>query len=94
MNDPNQHIEWRIAGSGPDLEALQSHTRSLGLTVKFLGRISESEKQAEFNQADLFLMPSYQEGNSLEGFGITYIEAAAFGVPSIGGLAAAQLKPF
>ena len=87
LSDSNQRVEWRIAGSGPDLEALQSHTRSLGLTVKFLGRISESEKQTEFNQADLFLMPSYQEGNSLEGFGITYIEAAAFGVPSIGGLA-------
>ena len=87
LSDSNQRVEWRIAGSGPDLGALQSHTRSLGLTVKFLGRISESEKQTEFNQADLFLMPSYQEGNSLEGFGITYIEAAAFGVPSIGGLA-------
>lgn len=32
-------------------------------------------------------MPSYQNGLSLEGFGITYIEASQCGLPSIGGTA-------
>jgi len=31
-------------------------------------------------------MPSYNVGTSVEGFGISYIEAAWFGVPSLGGL--------
>lgn len=36
--------------------------------------------------SDLFLMPSYQVNNSIEGFGISYIEAAKYGVPSISGI--------
>ena len=44
------------------------------------------EDKVEFlSNADLFIMPSYQHGNSLEGFGISYIEAARFGVPALAG---------
>ena len=31
-------------------------------------------------------MPSYKVKNSIEGFGISYIEAAAYGIPSIAGI--------
>ena len=31
-------------------------------------------------------MPSYKVNNSIEGFGISYVEAAAYGVPSIAGI--------
>ena len=31
-------------------------------------------------------MPSYKVNGSIEGFGISYIEAAAFRIPSIAGL--------
>ena len=31
-------------------------------------------------------MPSYKVKNSIEGFGISYIEAASYGKPSIGGI--------
>ena len=31
-------------------------------------------------------MPSVQDGRSIEGFGIVFLEAAKFGVPSIGGI--------
>ena len=31
-------------------------------------------------------MPSYQEGESLEGYGITYSEAASYSIPSISGV--------
>lgn len=31
-------------------------------------------------------MPSYSVGKSIEGFGISYIEAAAYGIPSIAGV--------
>jgi glycosyltransferase involved in cell wall biosynthesis len=45
----------------------------------FAGYISESEKVAHYNLADVYVMPS-----SGEGFGIVLIEAAACGVPLIG----------
>ena len=36
-------------------------------------------------EADLFLMPSRIEKRSVEGFGISFLEAASYGVGSIGG---------
>jgi phosphatidylinositol alpha-1,6-mannosyltransferase len=53
--------------------------------VSLLGRVEEPEKEKLLSQADLFIMPSYQEGDSLEGFGISYAEAARHGVPAIAG---------
>ena len=38
-------------------------------------------------QSDLFLMPSVIYKKSVEGFGISFIEAAAYGTGSIGGKA-------
>ena len=80
-------FEWDICGTGPAQKELQDlcHELNLEENIRFPGRVSDKEKQLLLSQADLFVMPSYQEGNSLEGFGISYIEAAAFGVPSVGG---------
>ena len=82
-----QNLHWAIAGDGPDRAELERYITDLGLDATFLGRVSTEKKHELYASADLFLMPSYQEGNSLEGFGITYIEAAAYGVASIGGVA-------
>ena len=73
-----------VAGDGPfkaELEetvkaALSSEQRD---AVTFLGFVSTSEKFALYNACDMFAMPS-----TLEGFGIVYSEAGAFGKPSIG----------
>jgi len=79
---------WKIAGSGPDSAQLEAFIRASEMAdaCQFLGRISDGEKDALLGSANLFLMPSYQEGKSLEGFGISYIEAAKYGVPSIAGV--------
>ena len=55
--------------------------------VTLWGRVEEAQKQALLAKADVFLMPSFQDGKSLEGFGISYAEAARFGVASIAGTA-------
>ena len=36
--------------------------------------------------ADFFIMPSIQVGKSVEGFGISFLEAAKYGTASIGGM--------
>ena len=38
------------------------------------------------DESDLFVMPSILYKKSVEGFGISYIEAAAYGKASIGGI--------
>ena len=42
-------------------------------------------KTALIAESNLFLMPSRIEKRSVEGFGISFIEAASYGVGSIGG---------
>jgi len=58
---------------------------SLEKEVTFLKNIDENLKIALISESNLFLMPSRIEKNSVEGFGIAFIEAASYGVASIGG---------
>ena len=51
-----------------------------------IGKISGDAKVDFIQNCDLFVMPSYKVKNSIEGFGISYIEAAAYGIPSIAGI--------
>ena len=87
INNQEDHWQWTIVGDGPlnkDLKQLIEKTKLSG-KIKILGWITEEEKISLLKKADLFLMPSYIDSNSLEGFGISYAEAAMYGIPSIAG---------
>ena len=58
---------------------------SLDKEVTLLKNISENLKLALIAEANLFLMPSRVEKKSVEGFGISFIESASYGVGAIGG---------
>ena len=62
-----------------------SNELSLKNEVTFLKDINENLKNALIAESNLFLMPSRIEKKSVEGFGISFIEAASYGVASIGG---------
>ena len=87
LRDKGFEFNWNIAGSGPIKQELRHLISELNLSEKvtFHGRVDEQTKESLLNSASLFVMPSYQLGRSLEGFGISYIEAAKSGVPSIAG---------
>lgn len=53
--------------------------------VFFHGNIPDSEINQLYNSMDIYSMPSRNINNSVEGFGITYLEAACTGLPVIGG---------
>ena len=78
---------YAVAGGGADRARLEGLATSLGVkdAVVFLGRVSDAEKAALMASADVFAMPVRREGQSVEGFGLTYLEAAWFGVPSLAG---------
>ena len=47
--------------------------------------IDNDLKNAIVSKSNIFVMPSIVSNKSVEGFGIAFIEAAQYGVPSIGG---------
>ena len=81
-------FKWFIGGTGPEENKLKKlvFDSCIAKNVIFEGKISEKKKDKIFRKTDLFIMPSYQEGNSIEGYGITFSEAASYGIPSIGGI--------
>ncbi|CAA0111647.1 GDP-mannose-dependent alpha-(1-6)-phosphatidylinositol monomannoside mannosyltransferase [Zhongshania aliphaticivorans] len=76
-----------IAGNGPLQGTLINRTEELGIVdhVIFCGRVSDGQRTALLQKADLFAMPCRAVGDSVEGFGIVYIEAAMLALPSLAG---------
>ena len=83
------NIKYISIGDGEEMENLKSLKNELGLgnEVVLLKESTELLKVALLEQSDLFLMPSVIYRKSVEGFGISFIEAAAYGTGSIGGIA-------
>ncbi len=71
-----------IAGDGDGRAELEALVQRKGLdgAVRFLSRIPDDEVLALYRSANAFVMAS-----SGEGFGIVFVEAAATGLPVIGG---------
>ena len=85
--DKGFDFNWNIIGNGPELVSLKNESIKLNLEkkIKFHGKIDNNKKEQYLEKSDIFLMPSFKDYNSIEGFGISYIEAARFGIPSIAG---------
>ena len=80
-------IKYVSVGFGKEEDSLLKLTKELGIEKEatFLKDIDYNLKMALIAQANLFLMPSRIEKKSVEGFGISFTEAASCGVGSIGG---------
>jgi phosphatidylinositol alpha-1,6-mannosyltransferase len=81
-------IQARIVGGGPDGPRLRQLAQELGVAdrVCFLGTVDEAALQAEYRRCALFVLPTRRtpEGG-LEGFGLVFFEAAAWGRPVVAG---------
>ena len=74
-------------GYGDEEENIKDLVKELdlGSQVMFFKDISSDLKNSLIAKSDIFVMPSIIHKTSVEGFGIAYVEAAQFGVPSLGG---------
>ena len=77
---------YLVAGKGPYLDEIKKHVKILDLekNVIFLGWITEPEKSLVLQSSDIFIMTPSQVGESIEGFGMVFIDAAFHGIASIG----------
>jgi len=80
-------IKYVSIGTGDEEDALKKLSTKLSIEneVTFLKNIDSDLKIALIAESNLFLMPTRIEKRSVEGFGISFIEAASYGVASIGG---------
>jgi phosphatidylinositol alpha-1,6-mannosyltransferase len=84
-------VRYVIAGTGEkdEVQRLSDLARSLGVGqhVEFFGFFKDDDRTALYNAADVYVMISrYEKGErDVEGFGITFLEAGACGVPVIVG---------
>ena len=80
-------IVYICAGHGDEEENIKKLIKELNLDaqVMFFKDISNELKNALIAKSNIFVMPSIIHKKSVEGFGIAYVEAAQYGIPSLGG---------
>ena len=80
-------IIYICIGYGEEESNIKKLVKELGLTeqVMFFKDISSELKDSLLSKSNIFVMPSIIYKKSVEGFGIAYVEAAQYGVASIGG---------
>lgn len=79
-------LEYRVVGSHDKdnyRAALAAAAAGADFPVKFLGDVGDEKLDELYAQADIFAMTSMPHKQSVEGFGLVYLEAGAHGLPVI-----------
>lgn len=89
-------IRYLIIGSGPEEVNLRrlAAERKVQSKVEILTLVPDDQLGAYFSVADVFAMPTRREPDDIEGFGISYLEAAHFSLPIIAGQTGGEAEAF
>jgi glycosyltransferase involved in cell wall biosynthesis len=85
--DVANRVEYWIVGRSvrggyeAELRRRAQHGR---VATHFFGSIDHDDLSSLYGRADIFAMTSVDCGRSVEGFGLAYLEASAFGLPVVG----------
>ena len=82
------NIIYICIGYGDEENNIKKLVEELDLKeqVMFFKNISNDLKNSLLSKSNIFVMPSIIYKKSVEGFGIAYVEAAQYNIPSIGGI--------
>jgi glycosyltransferase involved in cell wall biosynthesis len=81
-------LRYAIVGVGPDEQRLRELAESLGIAhkINFAGALSDDEIAEAYATSTIYAgLSRVEEGIHAEGFGISFLEAAASGLPSVAG---------
>ena len=80
------NLLYIIAGDGPFKKGIKEYARQLGINenIKFLGWITEPEKSVLLKSTNLFIMTPHLDKESVEGFGMSFIDAAFHALATVG----------
>jgi len=65
------------------LRKIENAARAASVSFEYHGELSPDELNYQYLHSDLFAMTSEQAGHSVEGFGLTYLEASSYGLPIV-----------
>src|SRR5437870_8863717 len=87
LRSTHPDLTLAVAGTGRDRQRLERLATRRHAPVRFLGRVADDRLPALYGCADVFAAPNRARWGGLEqeGFGIVFVEAAACGVPQVGG---------
>jgi phosphatidyl-myo-inositol dimannoside synthase len=80
-------VRYVVVGDGPERSALQEQACLAGVAdiTHFVGAVPEADLPRWYRVGDVFVLPNRADGVDFEGFGIVFLEAAAAGLPVVGG---------
>ena len=82
-----RRIEYWIVGNSSRAHyerSLRAAAAQADFTVRFFGDVPDDELDRIYDRADIFALTSVDHGDSVEGFGLVYLEASAHGLPVVG----------
>ena len=79
------NVIYLIAGGGSDRSSIEKSIETAGMQNKviLLGAVSDEQKMALFQAADIFVQPNIPIEGDIEGFGLVVLEAGSAGLPVV-----------
>lgn len=65
------------------LKLVQEAANDAGVAFEYMGELDSESLNWQYLHSDIFAMTSERKGHSVEGFGLTYLEASAYGLPIV-----------
>ena len=82
-NIHNLKLNYAILGNGPELSKLRDLVMKLNLNKQVTFFEEDTKSSKIYNLSKIHIMPTISTPSSIEGFGISNVEAASFGLPCI-----------
>ena len=85
LKERDRPIYYVVVGDGPYKEDLIRYAKERGIAdrVLFTGSLADEAVKQWYKKCDIFIMTPCEINGDVEGFGIVYLEAHAFGKPVI-----------